>query len=428
MDLLNCVLMLMVGVFLEQKLFVNSYITAECPLVIQPNTVVVRYGDPASVNCTVSEDHMGIGWEASEGSVDMEQDVQFIPWSLEHLTDWEIQPKCFVNFMNNTIPDQCEKELKVIVYKTPDSVSISAVNHTGPMLEGKQYQLQCEVQNIVPVQYLTVKWYKGETLEGQTTYDDLTKTPLNVSSTLLITPTSADDGAQYSCVAELELGPEGPEPHPADTSEPLTITVHFPGRCPLVIQPNTVVVRYGDPVSVNCTVSEDHMGIGWEASEGSVDMEQDVQFIPWSLEHLTDWKIQPKCFGNFIINTKPDQCEKELKVIVYKTPDSVSISAVNHRGPMLEGKQYQLQCEVQNIAPVQNLTVKWYKGETLEDQTTYDDLTKTPLNVSSTLLITPTSTDDGAQYSCVAELELGPQLYPAAKSEPLIIKLTVITD
>ena len=93
------------------------------------------------------------------------------------------------------------------------------------MLEEKQYQLQCEVQNIAPVQYLTVKWYKGETLENQTSYDDLTKTPVNVSSTLLITPTSADDGAQYSCVAELELGPEGPQPHPAVKSDPLTITV-----------------------------------------------------------------------------------------------------------------------------------------------------------------------------------------------------------
>ncbi|KAI1884294.1 hypothetical protein AGOR_G00224950 [Albula goreensis] len=171
---------------------VYTYYIAECPLVIQPDTVVVRFGDPASANCIVSEDHMGIGWEASEGSVDMEQDVQFIPWSLEHLTDWEIQPKCYGNFM---ISPHCEKELKVIVYKTPDSVSISAVNHTDPMLEGEQYQLQCEVENIAPVQNLTVK--------------------------------CADDGAQYSCVAELELGPEGPEPHPADTSEPLTITVHY---------------------------------------------------------------------------------------------------------------------------------------------------------------------------------------------------------
>ncbi|XP_064170240.1 hemicentin-1-like isoform X2 [Anguilla rostrata] len=407
-------------------LFFGVHDTSECPLMIQPSTVVVRYGDPVSVNCTVLGYYEGIGWEASEGSVGMVSDVQFVTWSLETLTDWEIRPRCFGNFL--TGPDsgfQCEKKLNITVYKPPDSVSISAVNHAGPMLEGEQYQLQCEVQNIAPVQYLTVKWYKGETLENQTSYDALTKTPVNVSSTLLITPIGADDGAQYSCVAELELGPEGPQPPPEVKSDPFNIIVHYTSECPLMIQPSTVVVRYGDPVSVNCTISGDHEGIGWEASEGSVDMVSDVQFVSWSLETLTDWETRPKCFANF--QTGPDylfQCEKKLKITVYKPPDSVSISAVNHAGPMLEGEQYQLQCEVQNIAPVQYLTVKWYKGETLETQTSYDALTKTPVNVSSTLLITPTSADDGAQYSCVAELELGPegpQPPPSYKSDPLNI-------
>ncbi|KAG5832818.1 hypothetical protein ANANG_G00295190 [Anguilla anguilla] len=539
------------------------------------------------------------------------------------------------------------------------------------MLEGKHYQLQCEVQNIAPVQNLTVKWYKGETLENQTSYDALTKTPVNVSSTLLITPTSADDGAQYSCVAELELGPEGPQPPPEVKSDPLNITVHYKPRitecldhvklregesldtlvscraegnpspvvtwyrnqsefnsstqltrrdagqyvmtakntlgsvsvnftvgygpifncshkyevtanerhalrcraegfplpevtwfkedveaelpaqmtredegqyiltarnafgtanhsmdidvlyppseifepesdavdlgasvvlkcssqgnpqpryrwtypraanvlensvdgvsllhifnaseenngsytcyaqnrighvnktvslivrgknttttiseCPLKMEPSTVVVRYGDPVLVNCTVSGVHEGIGWEASEGSVDMMPDVKFVTWSLETLTGWEISPKCYGNFLTKAGPDQCGKRLNITVYKPPDSVSISAVTHTGPMLEGKQYQLQCEVQNIAPVQYLTVKWYKGETLENRTSYDALIKTPVNVSSTLLITPTSADDGAQYSCVAELELGPegpQPRPEVKSDPFNI-------
>ncbi|KAJ8345602.1 hypothetical protein SKAU_G00297950 [Synaphobranchus kaupii] len=308
-----------------------AYTVSECPIKIEPSTVVVRHGDPVLVNCTVSGDHLGIGWEASEGSVDMVTDVQFVTWSLETVTDWEMAPRCFGNFPTEAGPPlQCEEKINIALYEPPDSVSISAVNHTGPVVEGEKYQLQCEVQNIAPVQYFTVKWYKGETLENQTSYNDLTKTPVDVSSTLLITPTSADDGAQYSCVAELELGPEGPQPPPSITSEPLTITVHY----------------------------------------------------------------------------------------------SVSISAVNHTGPVVEGEKYQLQCEVQNIAPVQYFTVKWYKGETLENQTSYNDLTKTPVEVSSTLLITPTSADDGAQYSCVAELELGPegpQPPPSITSEPLTI-------
>ncbi|KAJ8389089.1 hypothetical protein AAFF_G00122950 [Aldrovandia affinis] len=208
--------------------FCVVYTVSECPIQLDPPSVVVRHGDPVSVNCTMSGEHKGIGWEASVAAVDMVTDVQFVTWRLEHLTDWNTGPRCYVNYMNNTEYAQCQEKLQLIVYKTPDSVSISVVNHTGPMVEGEQYQLQCEIENIAPVRNLTVKWYKGETLENQTSYEDLTKTPVNVSSTLLITPTSTDDGEQYSCVAELELGPEGPEPPPEDKSEPLSINVHYP--------------------------------------------------------------------------------------------------------------------------------------------------------------------------------------------------------
>ncbi|KAJ8389088.1 hypothetical protein AAFF_G00122940 [Aldrovandia affinis] len=788
-------------------LFFGVRVGAEdCPIQLHPPSVVVRHGDPVSVNCTVSGDHKGIGWEASVAAVPMVTGVQFVIWRSEHLTDWNTGPRCYGNFVINEQYAQCQEKLQLIVYKTPDSVSISVVNHTGPMVEGEQYQLQCEIQNIAPVRYLTVKWYKGETLENQTSYEDLTKTPVTVSSTLLITPTSTDDGAQYSyepritkclnrvelregepldsiscqakgnplpivtwyrdqsefssstpltrrdagqyvftatnrlgrilqavnltvgyrptfncnhtyevtenenhnltCTAEgypvpaitwfneqgveLELPAHltrrhagqytlvanntyGTERHtleievlyepriteclnrvelregePLDSiscrakgnplpivtwyrdqsefssSTPLTrrdtgqyvftatnrlgrilqavnltvgyrptfncnhtyevtenenhtltctaegypvpaitwfneqgvelelpahltrrhagqytlvanntygterhtleIEVLYPPsvfvelkdhevdlgmevglmcssqgnprpvynwmypaadnvqehtgagvsllsishtskenngnyscfawnklgnvsetvrltvrgeekspdptrdvfKCPIQLDPPSVVVRHGDPVSVNCTVSGDHKGIGWEASVAPVAMVTGVQFVTWRSAHLTDWNTGPRCYGNFVTNGKYDQCQEKLQLIVYKTPDSVSISVVNHTGPMVEGEQYQLQCEIQNIAPVQYLTVKWYKGETLENQTSYEDLTKTPVTVSSTLLITPNSTDDGAQYSCVAELELGsegPQPPPEDKSEPLSINV-----
>ncbi|CDQ81101.1 unnamed protein product [Oncorhynchus mykiss] len=42
----------------------------------------------------------------------------------------------------------------------------------------------------------------------------------------MISPGRNDDGDQYRCRAELDLGPEGPQPHPTVTSEPLNITVH----------------------------------------------------------------------------------------------------------------------------------------------------------------------------------------------------------
>lgn len=110
--------------------------------------------------------------------------------------------------------------------ETPDSISISLVNHTGAMVEGREYQLLCEVQNIAPVQYLTLRWYRGQTEVYNNTFSELSPaTPVQVSSTLLIMPSKAEDGAPYSCEAALELGPEGPQPPPRVKSEPLNINV-----------------------------------------------------------------------------------------------------------------------------------------------------------------------------------------------------------
>lgn len=115
----------------------------------------------------------------------------------------------------------------LIHLETPDRVSIRAVNHTGPMVTGREYQLLCEVQNIAPVQYLNLRWYRGHAEVYNHSFSDLTSSsPVQVSSVLIITPTKVDNGVQYSCVAELELGPEGPQPPPAVTSEPLNASVY----------------------------------------------------------------------------------------------------------------------------------------------------------------------------------------------------------
>ncbi|XP_030646272.1 vascular cell adhesion protein 1-like [Chanos chanos] len=190
------------------------------PLELHPPKVVVRYGDPVSVNCSTSTKHIGLGWEATVGAVDLRDDVNVITWTVPALTDWVVEPICYVN----TDDEQQTKTLSVIVYKTPDSVSISYVNHTGPVMEKTQYELQCDIKNIVPVQNLTVRWYKGQTLVDSQTFTNNSKTPVSVPAPLLITPSRADDGAQYWCEAELDLGAEGPQPPPVEMSETLNIT------------------------------------------------------------------------------------------------------------------------------------------------------------------------------------------------------------
>ncbi|XP_026110139.1 hemicentin-1 isoform X2 [Carassius auratus] len=472
----------------------------ECPLQLNPQRVVVRYGGSVEVNCNTSVANKGMGWEASEGGMPMTKNQSLITWRVSELTEWDIKPVCYINPNKGA---QCQVKLPVTVYKTPDSVSISTVNHTEPMKEGQQYELQCDVHDVAPVQYLTVKWYKGKTLMNETTFTDTDKTPDNKTVTLLIRPDRADDGAQYRCEAELDLGAEGPQPPPTYSSEPLNVEVYYkpqhssstetiikddkvmldctvkanpapdytwssdhlkekisssvikssalsPGKytcttsnslgrdskvfilkstgaqdeCPLQLNPQRVVVRYGGSVAVTCNTSVAHKGIGWEASERLVPMTRNQSLITWRVSELTEWDINPYCYIN---PNKGAQCQIELPVTVYKTPDSVSISTVIHTEPMKEGQQYELQCDVHGVAPVQYLTVKWYKNQTLLNQTTFSDTIETPVNKTVTLLIRPDRADDGAQYRCEAELDLGaegPQPPPKINStEPLNVEV-----
>ncbi|KAJ7992519.1 hypothetical protein DPEC_G00279520 [Dallia pectoralis] len=217
-----------------------------------PPSVVVKYGDPVSVLCSTSHPKPdGMGWESTIGGVSFQPDVSSVTWTVDKLEDWTIEPMCY----HSTVDGQFTKTLQVIVYKTPDSVSISPLNHAGPMVEGTENNLLCDIKNVAPLQNLVVKWYKGNESILNVTYSHLSiKTAGDVFPNLTITPSRDDDGAQYRCEAELDLGPEGPQPPPTVTSEPLDITVHYP---PTFLSPEAEIldVRMGENISLNCVAT-----------------------------------------------------------------------------------------------------------------------------------------------------------------------------
>ncbi|KAK7174426.1 hypothetical protein R3I93_001594 [Phoxinus phoxinus] len=225
--------------------FTGSHADDECPLQLNPQRVVVKYGGSVSADCNTSIQHKGMGWEASEGAVPMSKD-SLITWRVSELTEWDITPYCYINYNTD---DQCIVTLPVTIYKTPDSVSISTVNHSGPMIEGNQYELQCDVLNVAPAQNLTVNWYKGQTLVDQSIFTDTIKTPVNKTSNLLIRPDRADDGAQYKCEAKLELG-EGPQTPPTAPSEKLNIEVYYKPKHSSSIE----TISKTNDLTLNCTV------------------------------------------------------------------------------------------------------------------------------------------------------------------------------
>ncbi|XP_040893251.1 vascular cell adhesion protein 1-like [Toxotes jaculatrix] len=176
--------------------------------------------------------------------------------------------------------------------------------------------------------------------------------------------------------------------------------------CPLTVSPSTLVVRFGDPVAANCSVSEKGFPVlGWIVPLHGPEAVMD-RFLVWRVNRMTNWSISPVCYA---LSEQGGQCDITLPVTVYKPPDSVSISFKNHSGPMFEGHKYTLQCKVQDVAPAENLTVTFYRGQTAMGHLQSSHTEKTPVTEIFCLDITPSKEDNGVQYWCEAKLELGPE-------------------
>ncbi|XP_056256423.1 intercellular adhesion molecule 5 isoform X2 [Seriola aureovittata] len=478
-------------------------------LILNPSKVIVEYGGEVIVNCTNPEDdHDGIYWTNGTTDVEKEEYRAFVSLTLTP-SDWDARAQCKLMRTGNV---DCTKDLEITVYKNPDGVDMFPIKHVEATVEGMQYQLQCDISEVAPVQNLTVRWYKDNEIIMIDSFTNTNKLPVSESSILTVNISRKDNGAQFRCEAQLDFEPSGPklpafvathnvsvryapvftndipevhiveednnvtldceaEGHPpphfqwtrdgvnmmeytdkliitqvntntiytciaANDLGRITKTIHvnamrYPPTtpaaarnmpeaspledCPLTLTPAELVVRFGDPASSNCTTSvTDAAGMGWEAAYGGTGFEKPPT-VTWAVKKLTYWHIQPNCYI-----TRIKQCKVSLAVTLYKTPNTVSVSEF-HPGPMEEGKEHQLKCDIISVAPVQNLTVKWYRGNESVMTETFNDTTATPVNVSSTLRVTPKRDYNRIHFSCSAELHLGPngpEPVPTVISEP----------
>uniref|UniRef100_A0A3B4GA68 Ig-like domain-containing protein n=1 Tax=Pundamilia nyererei TaxID=303518 RepID=A0A3B4GA68_9CICH len=196
-------------------------VIAGCPPTLTPSEMVVRFGDPVLINCSTSAtDVQGMGWEAPFGGTGFER-PPVVTWRVDKVEEWTPNPFCYVTLVNGS---QCTVNPLITVYKTPDSVSVSDMGH-GSMVEGREYDLKCDVINVAPVQNLTVTWYRGNETVLTQMFNDSTMTPVNASSTLRISTPRDYNGLTFRCEAELHLGPKGPKFPPNVTSPPYTAVV-----------------------------------------------------------------------------------------------------------------------------------------------------------------------------------------------------------
>ncbi|XP_007549737.1 intercellular adhesion molecule 1-like [Poecilia formosa] len=190
-----------------------------------------------------------------------------------------------------------------------------------------------------------------------------------------------------------------------------------------VITPSRLVVKFGDPASATCVACQqaclplDESVISMEASLGTPDINGTK--VTWTVDRMTEWELTPKCYYTDSTN---HQCCTSLSVTVYKPPESVSFS-LNPSEPLTEGSKVTLQCDVLNVAPVANLTVTFYRGQTPLDQVKSNDTTEKPVSETFSLSYNTRKEDDGVQFWCEAKLELGAE----GPQPPLVVKSEEVT-
>uniref|UniRef100_UPI0037E994EB vascular cell adhesion protein 1-like n=1 Tax=Semicossyphus pulcher TaxID=241346 RepID=UPI0037E994EB len=220
--------------------------------VFSPSELVVKYGDPASATCFVCQHECHSKLFDIESAVGQkETNGTNISWTVDRLTAWELSLLCY---HNNASDYQCCTYLPVTLYKPPDNVSISFENHSGPMKEGRLYTLKCTVLDVAPVESLTVILYRGDIIQATEKFWDFTeKKPRTVDYTFDIIPQMEEDGAEYWCAAELELGPEGPQPPPVVRSQKVPTTVYYKPQLKGSSLPEPITITEGDKLQLDCS-------------------------------------------------------------------------------------------------------------------------------------------------------------------------------
>ncbi|XP_067441357.1 intercellular adhesion molecule 1-like isoform X3 [Thunnus thynnus] len=171
--------------------------------------------------------------------------------------------------------------------------------------------------------------------------------------------------------------------------------------------PSRLVVKFGDPTSAKCSACQHTCPNELFGLENSVGVRtKNGTTISWDVESLTEWDTSPMCYYT---DNDDNQCCSTLPVTVYQPPKNISFSFLNHSGSMTAGHLYTLQCHVQEVAPVGNLNVIFYQGQTELGRLQSNNAEKTPVTETFTLVIIPSKADDGGQYWCEAKLDLGPE-------------------
>ncbi|XP_036420552.1 carcinoembryonic antigen-related cell adhesion molecule 20-like [Colossoma macropomum] len=207
---------------------------------------------------------------------------------------------------------------------------------------------------------------------------------------------------------------------------------HTDGCSTLTVSHESLLVEYGEPVELNCSIpskppSSQHI-LGWESQINPVQTDSETS-VMWRSPGLTQWEVNGRELFCFLTVPNKEQCKKRVHLSLYRRPDSVKISSES--SVWSEGQMMKLKCEIKNVGPLQNLTVQWTRVDQNKNRTvtemSYGNFSSSGEerksgDVTATLNVSASRDEDGVQYQCAALLKLVQLQQPqVGTSEPLNI-------
>nr|XP_020633963.1 intercellular adhesion molecule 5-like [Pogona vitticeps] len=169
----------------------------------------------------------------------------------------------------------------------------------------------------------------------------------------------------------------------------------------LHIHPEKPVVEYGASVVLNCSSScapiNLETSLKWaEAGTGST-------WKSFNFTEVDQWSVAPLCY----VNCERTPLDRRANFTVYRAPERVELDLPQK---MEVGKEYNLNCQVFDVAPIRNLTVTIFKGGKPLLEKTFENHTKPqPGNITVTYPITVEQQDHNESITCHAALDLRPE-------------------
>ncbi|XP_072104449.1 vascular cell adhesion protein 1-like [Mobula birostris] len=268
-----------------------------------------------------------------------------------------------------------------------------------PVEVNQETTLTCEVSNIYPAEKVRLRWFQdGEEWNSVASRSNLT----TVQATATWTPRETSV-TELKCMADFQ-----DYPSVSSKNDSITINVYVFSNPEIQIP----ITTEGIPVNITCSVFNVSGELQLRLKKGSEILVNRSASTGLTIYHTVNPRAE--------LNGQQFTCEAELKLhhhsntIVKRQSATLDvqyqeISIVPPPDVLEVNKPYQLECTGPKVYPKNKLVLTWFRrSEVVERISTEEPGFPDDGQLKNIFNFSPSISDDGLVYTCLAELNLGP--------------------